>query len=669
MGMSRIERLLAGAAVIAIVAASAPTAYAASDTPEAIEAGVPVPAPANVPPPTVADVGAKEMAAPAVTGTVPAAETPKAEAAPAVTPEAPKATAAPAAAPETPKAAEVAPSSPADMLASKIKEMLSGKGDRGFSSKKDRAGAEAFYAARNNAPAWVTESGATNNAKALVTYLSAADAEGFDPADYPVPYLKAGMDTDALADAELKLTAAALTFARHAQTGRVHYSRVSPDIFYALDAAEPADVLAKLSSASNAADALASYNPTHPQYKALRAKLAEARAAKGDALARVPGGVTLKFDAKTPMQDARVAQLRAKLGVTGDAGDQTYDKPLADAVAAFQKKRGLKVTGQFNAVTLDAVNGPKRDRDADIIIANMERWRWMPHDLGKTRVILNIPDYTLRVYNDQATVWQTRVVVGKPGQHATPLLTETMKFITVNPTWNVPPSIIYNEYLPALQQDPTVLTRMGLKLVQTADGGVHISQPPGERNALGRIRFNFPNKFLVYQHDTPDKNLFALDKRAFSHGCMRVQDPAKYAEVLLGLSNPNDHYTQDRIKSMYGNSEIDIKLVTPIPVHITYQTAFVDDEGKLQIREDIYGRDARLLAILKGDERKIGEIAMERAQPSYGRPSVSLPPGVFGSQNVSSGGGQNFFEMLFGGGRPPAVIPPGRVSNRRTAAR
>ena len=215
------------------------------------------------------------------------------------------------------------------------------------------------------------------------------------------------------------------------------------------------------------------------------------------------------------------------------------------------------------------------------------------------------------------------VVVGKPGVHATPLLTETMKYITVNPTWNVPPSIVYNEYLPALQQDPTVLERMGLRLVQSRDGSVHISQPPGERNALGRIRFNFPNKFLVYQHDTPDKNLFALDKRAYSHGCMRVQDPAKYAEVLLGLSNPQDNYTQQRIKSMFGSAESDIKLNNPIPVHITYQTAFVDDDGKLQIRDDIYGRDARLLAILKGDERKIGEVAMEHAQPNYARPSVT----------------------------------------------
>ena len=239
----------------------------------------------------------------------------------------------------------------------------------------------------------------------------------------------------------------------------------------------------------------------------------------------------------------------------------------------------------------------------------MERWRWLPRELGapaigNAYVILNIPDYTLKVMQHGAQVWTTRVVTGKPGIHATPLLTETMKFITVNPTWNVPPSIIYNEYLPALQQDPTVLQRMGLKLERARDGSIHISQPPGEANALGRIRFNFPNKFLVYQHDTPDKNLFAKEERAFSHGCMRVQNPDQYAASLLNITEPNEHYTPEKIRSMYGHSEIDLKFPTPIPVNITYQTAFVDDAGKLQIRKDVYGRDATMLALLQERQRQ-----------------------------------------------------------------
>ena len=261
-----------------------------------------------------------------------------------------------------------------------------------------------------------------------------------------------------------------------------------------------------------------------------------------------------------------------------------------------------------------------------------------------------------------AQVWTTRVVTGKPGKHATPMLTETMKFITVNPTWNVPPSIIYNEYLPALQQDPTVLQRMGLKLERNRDGSIHISQPPGEANALGRIRFNFPNKFLVYQHDTPDKHLFAKEERAFSHGCMRVQNPDQYASTLLNIVMPNERYTPEKIRSMYGRSEIDLKFPTPIPVNITYQTAFVDDAGKLQIRKDVYGRDAAMIALLKNSRSRDLETMVSHAQPSYARPKDGLPAGVnFASDNTYSSG-PSFFERLFGG--PSTATPPAPVGRR-----
>ena len=280
----------------------------------------------------------------------------------------------------------------------------------------------------------------------------------------------------------------------------------------------------------------------------------------------------------------------------------------------------MPANGQLTNATLDALNGKRHDRDDQIIMANMERWRWVPRDLGKAHVVLNIPDFTLRVYNNGATVWRTKVVVGKLAT-PTPLLSETMKYITVNPTWNVPPSIVYNEYLPALQQDPTVLKRMGLNLAQRPDGSVHISQPPGEKNALGRIRFNFPNKFLVYQHDTPDKHLFAHDRRAYSHGCMRVEDPAMYAQVITSLAMPATPYSAEKIKSMFGHSEIDLRFTTPIWVHITYQTAFVDDAGKLQIRDDLYGRDQRLLVALKNEDRRMaggpGRTVPAELQPAF----------------------------------------------------
>src|SRR4249919_4330746 len=196
----------------------------------------------------------------------------------------------------------------------------------------------------------------------------------------------------------------------------------------------------------------------------------------------------------------------------------------------------------------------------------MERWRWLPRDLGNPHVIVNVPDYSLTLYNDCKVYWHTRIVAGKPNL-ATPMVSAEMKFITVNPTWNVPPSIIEKEYLPALEEDPQALDRIGLKLTQDADGTIHISQPPGAGNALGRIRFNFPNKFLVYQHDTPDKHLFAKQQRAYSHGCMRVQNPEQYAEVLLSISQPADRYSAERIRKMYGDSERTINLKTPTPVH------------------------------------------------------------------------------------------------------
>jgi hypothetical protein len=262
--------------------------------------------------------------------------------------------------------------------------------------------------------------------------------------------------------------------------------------------------------------------------------------------------------------------------------------------------------------------------------------------------------------HDNQLVWMTKIVIGKPDM-PTPLITADMKYITVNPTWNVPPSIINHEYLPALARDPEALDRIGLKLTHNPDGSIRIYQPPGDRNALGRIRFNFPNKFLVYQHDTPDKNLFASEKRAFSHGCMRVQNPQHYAEVLLSLVRPNDGYSEDRIKKMIAsNGETDIQFPNFIPVNLTYQTAFVDDAGKLEFRDDVYGRDKALIGILKGDDLKVADIPVEHKVDVSHREVLAVPdqPALFGGRNIFGGGsnyyadgnsgGGDFFSRLFG---------------------
>jgi murein L,D-transpeptidase YcbB/YkuD len=700
---------------VSVTSALAQTGPARNNAAElAIDAAVPMPEPANVPPPTVNDFKLETMApapdAAKTTEKAPetkASETKASETKPSETKPsdvvanppadsskkdeaastAPAAGVAPAAEPakEPVKAASSVPS--ADQpVADKIKELLAAKSLRYFDRKAERTAVEKFYTARDYAPLWTQGGTLAQSAKGVIARLKDAASEGLNPTDYPVPDFAAASSPDALAEADLKLTASMLDYARQAQSGRMHWSQVSGDIQYPEHPTDPNEVLTNITTAKDASAALDSYNPPQPLYRELRAKLAELRGQGSGPMIEIPEGPALRFTPargkKQPavaMEDARVPQLRAKLGISENADDHHYDARVAEAVRKFQAGVDLNPTAVLDERTVKALNSPKRDRQIDTVIVNMERWRWLPRQLGapsigNAYVILNIPDYTLRVMQHGAPVWTTRVVTGKPGIHATPLLTETMKFITVNPTWNVPPSIIYNEYLPALQQDPTVLERMGLRLERARDGSIHISQPPGEANALGRIRFNFPNKFLVYQHDTPDKHLFARDERAFSHGCMRVQNPDQYAATLLNITEPSGHYTPEKIRGMYGHSEIDLKFPTPIPVNITYQTAFVDDAGKLQLRKDVYGRDATMLALLKNTRNRDLENVVAHSQPSYSRPTGNLPTGVsFASDNsgFSSGfsSGPSFFERLFGPPTPPAPIlgrrpPPRRVFTR-----
>ena len=703
VGFDRV--LMAVAATF--LAVSATTAQAGpSDTPRAsaaelaIDAAIPRPEPANVPPPTIGDFKIDSTASipdptratakpnePTSTATIPDPAPKPAEivTAPAKTndtaiPPPPAATTTPATAtaPALEPAREPVKAAsnvaPADQpVADRIREMLAAKSLRHFDRRNERAAVEKFYSAREYAPQWTPAGKLTDSGKGVIARLKGAAADGLDPAEYPTPDFAAATSPDQLAEAELKLTSSMLDYARQAQSGRMHWSQVAGDILYPEHPTDPAEVLANVSTAKDAAAALDGYNPPHRLYRDLKAKLAELRGESEGLVIQIPQGPTLAYKAATKKQgavvpeDARVPQLRAKLGIHDNANDTKYDAQVAAAVRKFQNSVDLNPTGVLDDRTVKALNSPKRDRQIDLILVNMERLRWLPRQLGAASignayVILNVPDFTLKVMQNGQQVWTTRVVTGKPGKHATPMLTETMKFITVNPTWNVPPSIIYNEYLPALQQDPTVLQRMGLKLERNRDGSIHISQPPGEANALGRVRFNFPNKFLVYQHDTPDKHLFAKEERAFSHGCMRVQNPDQYAATLLNITMPNERYTPERIRSMYGRSEIDLKFPTAIPVNITYQTAFVDDAGKLQTRKDIYGRDAVMLNLLKNSRNKDLEVMVSHAQPSYARPRDPLPPGVsFASDNTYSSG-PNFFERLFGG--PSQMTPPAPVGRR-----
>jgi L,D-transpeptidase YcbB len=677
-----LDRILAGTAIALVLAV---TAAQAGDPAQ------PLPQPVNAPPTEPAAAAATPAAEPTVPAALSAATTPDAatnpdEAAPAKAETAPaapqpeatlRATTTPdEAAPAVPAKVDTAPTAPqseaaapADPLASldpadrpiaeRIRDLLAAKVDKIFATKKEHATVEAFYQNRNLAPLWIEKGVESERAKSAIARLKAADSDGLDPADYKIPDFTAS-SPDALAEAELKLTETVLTYARHLQAGRFSYASVSKNIELPQQPPESADVLVKLAYATDAGKALDEFSPPQAGYRALREKLAELRDRKGAGGKEIADGPELKLT-KVPVEDSRVPQLRERLGLKGgDAGDLHYDSKLAEAVKKFQRANDLRVTGNLDAQTIRELNGPPRDRQMDIIIANMERWRWYPRDLGKTRVMVNLPDFTLRLYRDDKQIWITRIVIGKPST-PTPLLTETMKYITVNPTWNVPQSIVQNEYLPALEQDPTVLDRMGLKVVRERDGGVRVYQPPGDNNALGRLRFNFPNRFDVYQHDTPDKYLFKEERRAYSHGCMRVLDPVKYAELLLSIERPNDGYTEDRIKRLFGHDEQDIQFPAPVPVHLTYQTAFVDDDGHLAMRQDLYGIDSRVLSLIKTERSMIDVASKERdhesavaATAGARRPvQAQLPPQP-----------RSFFQALFGDQSVPVGRPPANVRNR-----
>ncbi len=446
----------------------------------------------------------------------------------------------------------------------------------------------------------------TARAKATVARLKDAGADGLNAADYPVPDFAALSNAGELADADVTLTNSAMTFARHLQTGRIAPTRVYAQVDYGEHAPDPAEVLRKLAGGGDINATFDSFNPQHAGFKELKDKLAglRANASTGEADNRVPDGAPIMPGKK----DTRIPALRGKLGLGGKVDDILYDRRLFDAVRRVQQRASIKPTGVIDNKTIAVINGPKRSDLVEHVVATMERWRWLPRDLGDTYVMVNIPDYSLKVVHDHKPVWHTKIVVGKP-QTPTPLLAASMDNVLVNPSWYVPQSIIQNELLPLYASDPQIFDRMGLEVKRGPDGHINVVQPPGAANALGRIKFNFPNKFQVYLHDTPEKNLFKYDRRAFSHGCMRVQDPTVFGEIMLHLAMHGATPNSRQLYAMFGQDERTFKLQERPTVLLTYQTAFVDDAGKLQFRDDIYGFDQRINAIMHSDERRVADVA------------------------------------------------------------
>ncbi|MDQ6703136.1 MAG: L,D-transpeptidase family protein [Pseudomonadota bacterium] len=458
-------------------------------------------------------------------------------------------------------------------------------------NRGEREAIAAFYALRDFAPLWF--SGGKPNAEAApaIERLKHAADDGLDVKGFPQAF--SPTTDEEIAAADLALSDAVVAYGRQASGSRVDPRMISRLIGIEPEVADPAVILALVATAGeDAGEELRRFNPPQQAYEALREKLLQLPRGRGAAGrdATIPSGPVLR----PGMRDPRVPLIRARLSLDDAATveDSIYDTRMAAAVADFQKANGLPPSGRLTARTVAVLSGGPSSLEAEIL-ANMERWRWMPRDMGETHIEVNIPDYEVVVVEKGDVIERARVVVGKE-ETPTPVFSDMMRFLIVNPYWNVPQSIIRKEMLPRLAADPDYLHRLGYEVSSRA-GHLVVRQPPGERNALGRIKFMFPNDFAVYMHDTPMRSLFAAQKRAFSHGCVRVDDPFRFAETVLGRANG---WSAQRVKKMIGGKERYVYLPKPLPVHLEYFTAFVDESGELQLRDDVYGYSRRVKAAL-----------------------------------------------------------------------
>jgi murein L,D-transpeptidase YcbB/YkuD len=464
-------------------------------------------------------------------------------------------------------------------------------------SGKDREALSSFYAQAERPLVWAQDGAWSPAAKGAMERLKAADEDGLDPADYSLP--DRGLRKDATpaqwARADVKLSLSVIRYARDARGGRIDLARLSPLVTPKLALPAIDEVLRKVSSAGDAGGALEAYNPPHPGYKALKERLAKLRENHpSQPSVRLPRGPILRVG----MKDPRVPLIRARFNLAKGTDNQTvYDERVASAVAAFQKEKGLPNTGVLNAQTVAALSGPSVAQRQSDLIANMERWRWLPADLGKRHIMVNVPEFRLQVVEGHNVVHQTRVIVGKE-KSQTPIFSENMKYLVVNPSWTIPPSIMKKEILPGLANDPYYAARRGYKVIRRGDR-ITVQQPPGERNALGFVKFMFPNQHAVYLHDTPNRNLFSAGKRAFSHGCVRVDKPFELAEEIMGKDGK---WTEQRLRGLIGKGERYVHLTNPLPVHLTYFTLAVDEKGEVKRFEDLYGLDRKVRAALNLSE-------------------------------------------------------------------
>jgi L,D-transpeptidase YcbB len=421
-----------------------------------------------------------------------------------------------------------------------------------------------------------------------------------------------------------------LRYARDARGGRFDWTRLDPDLDPTLALPDPLQVMESIAIRSEPAAYLRSFQPDQPQFEALRKALIAARGGhvEDDGVVRIPDGPVLKLG----VEHEQVALLRKRLEVpaTDGAKETVFDGDVEQAVRRFQEERGYRPDGLVGPGTRRVLNGEQQRSSSPsktrLILLNMERWRWLPNDLGSFYVTVNIPEFTLRVMEEGKTAFTTRVVVGKPDKQ-TPIFSNEMQEIVFNPYWNVPNSIKMEELLPSIRGggdwffggggggwDTSVFARNGLRVAlgtKEVDPSMldwnridirslNVYQPPGPDNVLGTVKFLFPNKHDVYMHDTTQKNLFAKTVRAESHGCMRVQNPDQLATMLL---NKDQGWTAQKVASAIDSGAEDqhVGLKQKIPVYITYFTLKVNDDGSFTTYNDIYGHDARMASALLGE--------------------------------------------------------------------
>lgn len=490
-----------------------------------------------------------------------------------------------------------------------------------------------FYAARDFAPIWTGEGPEFELRRAaLLAALEASGDHGLPRATYDIAGLRAGFATGADIATELRAALTYLDYAQDISAGVLEPSTLAEDIHKTTPRQSSEALLSGFASADNPMIYLSNLTPQHPQYARLqRAMFDFARVVEAGGWGAPVVAERLELGDQGPAVAALITRLQAMgylaeepssasvtLSTANDAQTATdapapalFDDRLVGAVMRFQADNGLTQDGIVGANTLAAINVDAETRLKDVILA-MERQRWMNFDRGERHVLVNIPDFHATVVDQDVVTFSTRSVVGHPDpRRHTPEFSDVMEYMVINPSWTVPRSITTREYLPQLQEDPTAQSQLELwsggQVVDRAQVDFTqytastfpytLRQAPSTSNALGLVKFMFPNPWNIYLHDTPAKNLFARETRAYSHGCVRLQDPFDFAYHLLApqVDDPEAYFA----RILATGRETTVRLETPIPVHLVYWTSFVDSDGRLQHRADIYGRNADLWQALE----------------------------------------------------------------------